>query len=165
MFFNLAWYEIYDLLEFTVKCENQNNNPEDPENETNVFISECNHAFEGEKSAFRFVDTKIVRIVDKAEISEVEKSLKHRAAIPGAKYHIERALSIFSKRENPDYPNSIKESISAVEAMCRIITGDEKASLGMDTQVMQREYGMPLLIFLMQIEQMQNLCWSHVQHL
>ncbi len=81
IFLELKWYRIYDLLEFIVKCENQINNPEDPENKTNVFIadfcSECNRAFEGEKSAFRFVDTQIVQIVDKTEISEVEESIEH----------------------------------------------------------------------------------------
>ena len=30
----------------------------------------------------------------------------------------------------PDYENSIKESISAVEAICCIITDDDKATLG-----------------------------------
>ena len=33
-------------------------------------------------------------------------------------------------RKNPDYRNSIKESISAVEAICKKITGDKKATLG-----------------------------------
>ena len=35
-----------------------------------------------------------------------------------------------SDRTSPDYRNSIKESISAVEAACQIITGDQKATLG-----------------------------------
>jgi hypothetical protein len=35
-----------------------------------------------------------------------------------------------SSKVNPDYRNSIKESISAVEAMARVVTGDQKATLG-----------------------------------
>ena len=42
--------------------------------------------------------------------------------------HIKKALSLYSDRKNPDYENSIKESISAVEAMCCIITGMTGAS-------------------------------------
>ena len=34
-----------------------------------------------------------------------------------------------SDRDKPDFRNSIKESISAVEALCRKITGKEKATL------------------------------------
>jgi hypothetical protein len=34
-----------------------------------------------------------------------------------------------SDRKKPDYRNSIKESISAVEAICQIISGKQKATL------------------------------------
>lgn len=43
--------------------------------------------------------------------------------------HLEKALSFYSDRKNPDYKNSIKESISAVESMCCIICG-KKVELG-----------------------------------
>jgi hypothetical protein len=41
-----------------------------------------------------------------------------------------QVISLFADRQNPDYRNSIKESISAAEAMCKIITGEKKATLG-----------------------------------
>lgn len=46
--------------------------------------------------------------------------------------HFKKALSLYSDRKSPDYENSIKESISAVEAMCCIITGatGSQATLG-----------------------------------
>ena len=134
IFFSLDWYRIYDLLEFIVEYENQNNDPR----MFAALIIKFNSVFEEEKSAFRFVGTEIAQIVDKTEISEVEESLEHCAAFPGAKRHIEKALSLLSKRENPDYPNSIKESISAVETMCKIITGDEKASLGKALDILKK---------------------------
>ena len=37
--------------------------------------------------------------------------------------HVKNALTLFSRRETPDYKNSIKESISAVESIIREITG------------------------------------------
>ena len=40
------------------------------------------------------------------------------------------ALDLLSNRKSPDYRNPIKESISAVEAICKIITGKQKATLG-----------------------------------
>jgi hypothetical protein len=39
-------------------------------------------------------------------------------------------LDLFEGRKATDFRNSIKESISAVEAMCQILTGDDKATLG-----------------------------------
>lgn len=42
--------------------------------------------------------------------------------------HISTALSLLSQKPEPDYRNSIKESISAVECICRKIT--KKNTLG-----------------------------------
>jgi hypothetical protein len=39
-------------------------------------------------------------------------------------------MKLLSDREDPDYRNSIKESISAVESACQTITGERKATLG-----------------------------------
>ena len=39
-------------------------------------------------------------------------------------------MGFLSDRKSPDYKNSIKESISAVESICQIITDDKKATLG-----------------------------------
>lgn len=45
---------------------------------------------------------------------------------------MKKALNLYSDRFSPDYENSIKESISAVESMCCIITGEtgKSATLG-----------------------------------
>jgi hypothetical protein len=50
--------------------------------------------------------------------------------------HIKTALHLYSKKPDPDYRNSIKESISAVEAAVRIISGDTNATLGDALKVM-----------------------------
>ena len=46
--------------------------------------------------------------------------------------HISKANKLLADREKPDYENSIKESISAVEAICEIITETKgkEATLG-----------------------------------
>lgn len=45
---------------------------------------------------------------------------------------------LLSDRENPDYENSIKESISAVEAMCNEIVG-KKSTLGEALKQLKKE--------------------------
>lgn len=47
-----------------------------------------------------------------------------------SKSHFNRALLLLSNREQPDYRNSIKESISAIESLCKKISGNEKGTLG-----------------------------------
>ncbi len=44
--------------------------------------------------------------------------------------HIGTALKLLADRKKPDYRNSMKESISAVEAICKIIAQNERATLG-----------------------------------
>lgn len=43
--------------------------------------------------------------------------------------HIGKALRLLSLKPDPDYHNSIKESISAVESACKVLTGDKSGGL------------------------------------
>lgn len=86
-----------------------------------------NGVFEQEYVGYRFVKGYITRITDDLEIAEVEKALYHPyVEVHG---HIAKANTYLSNRDAPDYENSIKESISAVERMCSIIVG-KSTSLG-----------------------------------
>jgi hypothetical protein len=44
--------------------------------------------------------------------------------------HISTALSMLSDKDSPDYRNSIKESISAVESFVKVTCQDNKGTLG-----------------------------------
>ena len=116
------WNNVYELVEFI--CIN---GPEDYQGD---FINQCNHYLEKENSGYRFVDGIIIEISSSEEISEIEKAIETSTPYYGVKQHLKTAITLLSDRENPDYRNSIKESISAVEALCKRITSDEKATLG-----------------------------------
>jgi len=92
------------------------------------FMEMCNSVLEAELSAYRFVGNEITQITSKEEIAEIEEALE--TPLKPVRTHLEDALKLLSNRKSPDYRNSIKESISSVEAICRIITRDEKATLG-----------------------------------
>ena len=85
---------------------------------------------EKELSAYRFIGDSIGEITNEAEISAIEAVLADSSPFAGINGHLQNALEKFTDRKNPDYRNSIKESISAVESMARLITGDSKATLG-----------------------------------
>lgn len=95
-----------------------------------VFMDSCNSVLERELSAYRFVGGRITEITSKQEISEIEGSLGLTGILAPVSNHLKRALDLYSDRKNPDYRNSIKESISAVEAICKIITKEPKTTLG-----------------------------------
>lgn len=90
----------------------------------------ANRCFEREYIGYRFIDDKVSPISDTYEVDTIQKALESKHTPVYA--HISKANTLLADRENPDYENSIKESISAVEAMCEIITGlkGKEATLG-----------------------------------
>jgi len=124
-FFNYNWYEVYDFIEFIA-----NNYPDEYNKVTPKFMDSCNSVLERELSAYRFVGGKITQITSKEEVSEMEEALEISKPFKAVNTHLKRALDLLSDRKSPDYRNSIKEAISAVEAICNLITKEKKASLG-----------------------------------
>lgn len=119
-FLECPWNEAYDFVEFVAK--NTRNSYI-----RRCFIDACNEVLERENSGYRFINEIIVPIIDNNEIEELESAFN---TLPVVDLHLSAALKLLSNRESPDYRNSIKESISAVEAICRVICGDENATLG-----------------------------------
>ncbi len=135
----LPWNNVYDVIEngyhfLEMHCEGCINECYIPNNENiedddicihkankDEYSENFNTIFEQEKSGYRLIDGLITPIIDKNEIDCIEEASNTK--LTSVDTHLQKALSFYSDRENPDYENSIKESISAVEAMCCIITG------------------------------------------
>lgn len=92
------------------------------------YIEQINNLFKKEFVGYRFLGEFIIPISDDIEVNSINEALSIN--YEGPRNHINNALALFSNREKPDYKNTIKESISAVESICQIITGDDKATLG-----------------------------------
>lgn len=92
--------------------------------------AELNKIMEQEKSGYRFLNDKFINITSEEELAEISQATD--SPYESVSTHFRKALTLYSDRKNPDYENSIKESISAVEAMCCIITGatGSQATLG-----------------------------------
>lgn len=114
------WYEKIDLLEevvFRLKDILPNNSES-----FNLIIKKINSEFERHNFAYRIINEKFEEITSKEEIQSIEEALK--TDDNGVKTHLNSALEHLSaSNKTPDYRNSIKESISAVEALCRKLTG------------------------------------------
>lgn len=98
----------------------------DPVNIFDIF----NTLFEREYIGYRFLGDIISPISDESEVGAINSALSNPYA--SVKMHLTKANQLLADREKPDYENSIKESISAVEALCEIITGikGKDATLG-----------------------------------
>ena len=84
-------------------------------------FTEVNNLFKKEYVGYRFVDCKISSISDENELKSIDECFENSDKT--VKAHLSKALSYLSNRENPDYENSIKESICAVEAECSSVLG------------------------------------------
>lgn len=115
--------KVFDLLEYTISMFHslkmgstyrygyQNNN----------YFSQLNKLFEQEFVGYRFIDNKISKISDPIEVKSINDTFS--VSYDTVKGHILKANVFLSDRDNPDYQNSIKESLSALEALAQIITG------------------------------------------
>lgn len=123
-FFSWNYLDTYDFIDFVASKETHFNEEE--------FIKACNFILKRELSGYRFVNGKLAPITNDQEIGEIENAITSASEknLIGVKTHLSEALNKLSDKKSPDYRNSIKESISAVESICQVITGDNKAELG-----------------------------------
>lgn len=116
-FFACSWHDAYDFIEFCVEYHGDR------------LVVPLNHILERELSGYRIIGGRIAPISSTEEVQTVQMALDD-PCFPGASAHLKTALDLLSRKTNPDYRNSIKESISAVESASCAITGDRSASLG-----------------------------------
>jgi AbiJ N-terminal domain 4 len=118
-FFSASWWEVYNLIEFLLQTF-----------ESNEFAQRVSFFLEREKSAYRIVNWQLVSITDPVELAAVSEAASKQGLFSGAREHIQSAITLFSRKPEPDFRNCIKEAISAVESVARVITENPKATLG-----------------------------------
>lgn len=124
IFLKSKFHYVYDLIEFLA------NSPAGNRNQVGESFCEiCNVLFSRELAAFRFAGKTLVKITDESEREEIENSITKNSATP-VRTHIQRAAELYSQRPEPDYRNSIKESISAVESAVQFVTGKKTFGVG-----------------------------------
>lgn len=124
------WYIPYDIIEllFTYLKNDFYNSDyseiddciEDYKNTIFLLENELNTILSEEKSGYRIQNSKFIKITSKDELEAIK--IASSSSFEAVNVHIAKAASLYSDRNNPDYENSIKESISAVESICCIIT-------------------------------------------
>ncbi|MEW6048379.1 MAG: AbiJ-NTD4 domain-containing protein [Bacillota bacterium] len=133
-FFECPWYLAYDFVEFAATLVKS---PRD-------FYRACNVVLEREASGYRFLNGILTPIADQIDIQNIETAIGKTGSLgmEPVQRHLESALRLLSDRRSPDYRNSIKEAISAVEAMARLISGDPKAQLAKALDILGARIGL-----------------------
>lgn len=113
------WYRKLDLIEFAYPYIKNIISDEEFKNK----IKQLNKEFERHNFAYRLIDGNVVEITAECEIEAIENAINDTNS--NIRTHLQTALKHISVSQEPDYRNSIKESISAVECFCREITGQK----------------------------------------
>ncbi|MFH1639482.1 MAG: hypothetical protein ABIB93_04115 [Chloroflexota bacterium] len=120
------WWQFYDICEiiFTTMVSQKSLF-------TAQFSSYLNQLFADEFLGFRFNEGKIEKVgsgfID-VRIQEARYLLKE-TEFKGADVQFEKALKALNVRPNSDVENCVKDAVSAIESVGRIITKDDKALL------------------------------------
>ncbi|MEO1261584.1 MAG: hypothetical protein AAFZ15_22455 [Bacteroidota bacterium] len=120
--FDKQWWVAYDILEFIL---DQIKNFQIIDGE--LFKSKVNKVLEEENAGYRIINDLLVPISNEVEINEIENTIEvtgKYSGLKGANFHLSQSLLLMSRKADPDYRNSIKESITAVESTCRILTNE-----------------------------------------
>jgi len=127
-FFACPWNEVYDLLEFIVS-HFQHLWPSLP--------NLLNTILERELSGYRFVSGHLADVTNQEELAMIDDAVRD-TRFAGVSSHITRALELYADRASPDYRNSIKESISAVESIARLVAKNPNATLGDALKIIEK---------------------------
>lgn len=121
---NGEWFDFFDHLEFFVEW--------DPS-----FEKYFNSILTVELSAYRLIEGQVCQITEENELKEVQAAMNHLDRFAPISEHISTALKLMSDRSKPDFRNSIKESISAVESAAKITLGEPGVDLGKALGILQ----------------------------
>jgi hypothetical protein len=135
-FFKGDYLQVYDFVDFVSttldRSRDQFQYPSvyliDPEKYREL----CNVMLQRELAGYRFVGSQLAPITNGTEQAAIADALNasKRSKLAGVNGHLDKAVALLSDRKQPDYRNSIKESISAVESIVRVIIGKPSATLG-----------------------------------
>ena len=126
IFYKMKWYEVYNLIDFMGEycydiCGFNKFK----------FRLEINQILKEEMSGYQFINDLLVPITNPEEIESITSCIKTASEYNflGVKQHIETSISLLSQKPNPDYRNSIKESISGLESLVKQISEEETGGL------------------------------------
>lgn len=135
------WFDVYDLLEEILQSVRESKSA--ASGAADNLTADFNYVLEANLAGYRLIGGEVAPIVDEVELKEIEVALSSEEEAVRA--HLKQALSHLADRKEPDYPNSVKESLSAVESMAKSITGKSPLSLAIKELTKDQDFNHPAL--------------------
>jgi hypothetical protein len=124
-----AWHQVYEFIEWLPHLiASGKADPYGGGHDQHVlfgrkYLDDVARVLEREGAPYRWLGVELTPITDDTELAEVDRALN--SAFAGAREHISQALTLFSLKPEPDYRNTIKESVSAIESALIEATGEK----------------------------------------
>jgi hypothetical protein len=91
------------------------------------FVPSINEIFRQQNAQFRIIDGLVTPDPGQIEAEAIEETLKN--PLQTVQDHLRRSLELLAQKPQADHRNSIKEAISAVESLCKVVTVGRSADL------------------------------------
>ncbi|SFO05631.1 hypothetical protein SAMN05421741_11860 [Paenimyroides ummariense] len=135
------WYYIYDIIEFifaNFEIPDEFDNLEHRKYTTELL----NDALESNLSGYRFINGLFSPITNEQEIEAIEEAVINTDEYNTVSSHLNKALELLSDKKAPDFSNSIKESISAIESYFKVFFKDPNISFGNSLNNLEHNHGL-----------------------
>lgn len=123
------WYRLYDFIEYLVG--NWKTLPKRQSRTDDEFALDVNRVLEEERSGWRLRRGIVVPMTSELEMDAVNQAADEAAAhgLGPVRVQLDAAARKLALRPEPDFRGSIKESISAVESLAKLLSGTSKGGL------------------------------------
>lgn len=127
-YFSCHWHQIYSFIEFLFQYDAY------PDLSKKIDL-----VLKKQLAVYRIVGNQFILTSDENEISALKEGISYTGCYLPISQHIQSSLDFLSNRESPNYRNSMKEAISAVEAACKIIAKKPDATLAETLKVIEKK--------------------------
>jgi len=100
------------------------------------FEKKINDVLKKNNSIYRIINQQFVKLSQEEEVKEVSKA--SNSPLETVNIHLKKAMRLMSQ-QNPDYTNSVEESIKSVESICEKIAEDPNATLGKALKIIEKK--------------------------
>ncbi len=131
-FLSSPWSDAYNLVEFVLpRIQLYRGRSGDHTQGLNAVL-------EREKAGYRVIAGTLTPITNPTELESVAAAATTRSGYEGVATHITAAAEFLGKKPEPDYRNSIKESISAVEAAAKLLAGGKSGGIDDALKILEK---------------------------
>lgn len=145
---NATWYEIYDLIELTLAHQPESFTRssqwlfiDSKTHKKERYIQSLNEVLENNLAGYRYSEGLITPITSPAQIASIEQTFETLTTphFTPVHEHLKKALEFYSNRQKPDYANSVREAVTALESLVKLMAKTDMVDMGKVKQLLNLE--------------------------